>query len=258
MKWQHECKLDWLKARQSFLTATDVADLLPFTKTGKPRTVTPEMYRKVLSRKLVDLGPSDCVSVGAAARGHLLEPYAIDQLNYLIEYAPVLLKANSKFYHWDDCLVRRAVTNKLAFSPDACDIEQPPDTIVTAHPTMIAEVKSYSAERHVVCGYTSKDRLEERWQIATAMAVCDSIKLAYVVFFNPSYKTPVYLFEYTREDLEDEIEEVKKVEKAWDDYLVTGGSPIDSFAINVDISEKEIIEDIIEKEKLSPVKSIIE
>ena len=53
-KWFHKCSLDWLRARQNYLTATDVKELLPVTKTGRKRTITDENY-EVYSAKYDEL-----------------------------------------------------------------------------------------------------------------------------------------------------------------------------------------------------------
>ena len=77
MDWKHKCSLDWLRERQRYLTATDVKSLIPVTKTGRPRKITDMERLKVRASKMVTLTEEDCWSYGAAARGHLLEPYAI-------------------------------------------------------------------------------------------------------------------------------------------------------------------------------------
>ena len=145
-KWFHKCDIDWMEARLNFLTATDVRELVPFTKTGRKRTIGDEQYLKVLSRKLVNVTEDDCMSYGSAARGHILEPYAIDRYN------EEDFGGNQYLWHWDDMVipVNPSIFGSLAFSPDAMDIEPPKDEIVVCNikPTAIGEVKSYSAEKH--------------------------------------------------------------------------------------------------------------
>lgn len=215
MKWYHICNIDWLKARQQCLTATDVKDLLPVTKSGRPRKITDEDRLKVFSRKLVNLTVDDCESFGPAARGHLLEPYAIDTFN----------GKDRKFYHWDDVIIRYGSSYHLAFSPDACDVPQTysPGLIQVSEMNQqikhIAEIKSYNAEKHVLCGYSNKMDLEERWQIAVAMAVCPTIEDATLIFFNPSMRNEIYSFVYTRNELQSEIDTIIKIEEDWNDFL---------------------------------------
>lgn len=113
-RWYHEVSAEWLKARQAVLTATDVAGLLPeykrYLKAGSPDVPTPgfsALWCKKHSDVYLDTGSSD-----AAARGHIMEPYAIDSWNQ---------QANPTFYHWDDCII----CNKMfGFSPDGMTVPQ--------------------------------------------------------------------------------------------------------------------------------------
>lgn len=248
-KWFHECDLGWLRARRNFLTATDIKELLPVTKTGRKRIVTDENYLKVLSKKLVNLTQDDCKSIGAAARGHVLEPFAIDAFN---RSGAGYVQLN----HWDDKIVTRKNSKKfeLAFSPDAMDIEQGGvDTVVHVDPKVIGEVKCYSPERHLTCGFTLKDELEERWQIAAAMATCDSIEEAYLIFFNPSMDYQLFVSDYDRDDLKDEIKIVKQIEKDWL-LFVDKLDSIDSlwFQTGDPNNEQYIIRQIMKQEELNP------
>ena len=84
MNWEHKCSLEWLLERQKYLTASDIKSLVPVTRTGRPRKVDDEAYFRVLASKLTKLTSEDCWSFGAAARGHILEPYAIDALNVML------------------------------------------------------------------------------------------------------------------------------------------------------------------------------
>lgn len=247
-KWFHTCNKDWLLARQRFLTATDVKDLLPVTKTGRKRTVGDDSYWKVMARKLVNITPDDCVSTGAAARGHILEPYAIDEFNF----AEI---CEQKLYHWDDALVTKTSVSPygLAFSPDAMSIEHNGELLVKTNvPLTIAEVKSYSAERHLICGHTDKMELEERWQIATAMATCD-VEEAYLIFYNPSLAAQLFVVHYDYEDLEREIDIVLDVEKNWLDFVHSmNQKDHHKIIIGSTDEEQQIINKIMKKEELNP------
>ena len=268
-KWFHKCSLEWLKARQHYLTATDVKELLPVTKTGRKRSVGWENYMKVLASKKVNLTEADCVSTGAAARGHILEPYAIDRYNEE-DFGGRWL------FHWDDILIAKFVPFGLAFSPDALDkksdsnvwikdSEGNTNTTITVGsgpfgPNVLGEVKSYSPERHMLCGYTPKGELEERWQLATAMAVCDTIDEAFLLFYNPSMQDQLYIVDYARTDLSNEIATVLEIEDNWLNWLdhlyqldcnhYVQGNPEE---------EQAIIRGIMKSEELNPegMKSVI-
>lgn len=260
-KWFHKCDLGWLKARQRFLTATDVKELLPFTKTGRKRTVTDENYIKVLAGKLVNLTEQDCVSVGAAARGHVLEPYAIERFNKENVFGSLRL------HHWDDTVVSRPKPDlySLAFSPDAVNFEQVNHERNYMLPWIeaseikegietIGEIKSYYPERHLLCGFTPKEELEERWQLATAMAVCDSIKEGYLLFYNPSMENQLFIVDYDRTDLADEIEAVLEVEQNWLAWrTATLGKLQEHYVANGNRNEEQsIIDGIMKLEELNP------
>lgn len=267
-KWFHVCDLDWLKTRQKCLTATDVKDLLPVTRTGRKRTIDDEDYLKVMARKLVNLTPDDCVSVGAAARGHVLEPYAIQMFNDNLDS----MMDCYELYHWDDFVIgkKNRQVFGLAFSPDAMNISMSQQLYAVnedgtlkmdnKNPVSIGEVKSYSPERHMVCAYTDPQDLEERWQLATAMAVCDTIDVAHLLFYNPSMRNQLYVVTYDRVDLEQEIEIVKQVETDWLSWLSNLGK-LDHgqlFTGSID-REQSIIDQIIKQEELNPdnMKSVI-
>ncbi len=219
MKWEHKCSLTWMKMRQVHLTASDVKRLLPVTSTGRKRTIDETDYMKVYASKLKVLTEEDCMSYGAAARGHILESYAIDTLN------DVLNKHNKKeMYWWDDELLIRNPQVKwgLAFSPDALSILPYDYYDFGEKPIAMAEVKCYNEEKHIITAYTEKNKLEERWQIATAMAVLDSIEEAYLVLFNPDmYRMRCAIREFDRNDLAEEIEIVNKIESDWLDFVNT-------------------------------------
>ena len=253
-QWRHKCSLDWMRERQKHLTATDLREyLLPVTKTGRARKVADESYLKVMARKLYNITEQDCISTGAAARGHVLEPYAIDFYN---TYSP-----NAKLHHWDDAVIVKDMSQDygLAFSPDALDVVAPGNVVLSCdevgNAEVVGEVKSYSHERHLVCCCTPKEQLEERWQVATAMAVCENIKRAFILFYDPSMNEQLGLFEYERDELRDEISMILEAECKWlkwvdgffdglFDYSDIIGGPKER--------EVEIIKAIMKSEELNP------
>lgn len=250
MDWKHKCSLDWLRERQRYLTATDVKSLIPVTKTGRPRKITDMERLKVRASKMVTLTEEDCWSYGAAARGHLLEPYAIDALNdYLVDCGAT----RQMFFHWDDELIH-VPGSVLAFSPDAMDIPQHVSNGATPH--AIAEVKCYSTERHLMTGFTPKSQIEERWQIATAMATLDSIDYAYLVLFDPRLDDDYRLFVimYERHDLRDEIDTIYNVAMDWDSFYTLGMplSPDTSHSLD-GLDEAEIVDELEHAQRLNPV-----
>lgn len=249
MEWKHVCDLMWLRERQKYLTASDIKSLVPFTKTGRPRKITDIDRLKLLAKKQVKLTPDDCYSYGAAARGHLLEPYAIDALNdWFIDRGAT----RQMFFHWDDELITLP-NRELAFSPDALDIPQLHND--DAVPTMMAEVKCYSPDRHIATAYTMRDEIEERWQIATAMALLDTIERAYLVLFNPSMmKNRLFVIEYDRQSLKDEIAMVAKVELDWLLFKMSGPIlPCTTERGDEGLDESDIIDELERAQRMNPV-----
>lgn len=251
-KWFHKVSLKWLQERQKCLTATDVMELLPVTKTGRPRKIGDEQYLKVYARKKVHLVKSDCESTGVMARGHVLESYAIDEFNFSEIH-------QDKLYHWDDLIITKPFHTYLGlgFSPDAMDIKPPAGhgRTVNVPATAIAEVKCFSADRHYERGCTDKMQLEERWQIAVAMAVCTSIKEAYLLFYNPSVEVQMFYIKYDRMELADEIDTVLDVEDKWLTWLDNSLPTLlntNHGIIGKPDEEQEIIDKIIKDEELNP------
>ena len=251
MKWEHKCSLEWMTARQNCLTASDVKELLPYTATGRPRKIGNEQYIKVLARKKAQLSDDDTLSLGAAARGHILEPEAIKFYNE--ERDPAVYPM---LYHWDDLVVSRYKRYELGFSPDAMDI-RPPFALGprinfdNIEPHTIGEIKCYSPERHLLCGTTTPMKLEERWQVAVAMAVCPSVEYGILLFYNPSMEKQMFCVSYSRYDLKDEIEKVREVEEAWKDWL---GAPSfwNPMFLGNKSAELRIIEELEARARLNP------
>ena len=80
--WYHEVSEDWLKARKNFLTATDIVGLIPeykrYKKNGKAGI--PPAFAALWEKKHSDIAV-DPRSYKDAARGHILEPYAVYTYN---------------------------------------------------------------------------------------------------------------------------------------------------------------------------------
>lgn len=244
MEWKHECSLAWMQERQKFLTASDVKALLPYTATGRAKKITDEDYLKVYAKKMIQLTEADCISRGAAARGHILEPFAVEEYNANRKAIMPLL------YHWDDIVVSKGPQDYLAYSPDALDVR----ITESRKPTSLGEVKCYSPERHLSVAMMDKSKCEERWQVATAMAVSPTIKTARLILFNPDMKAKsarLFVKTWERCDLADEIRAIEDVERKWLDFI----DDVDSgkFRLLNDITPKHVrnteeILDIIEEE----------
>ena len=253
MIWKHKCSLEWMKTRQCYLTASDIKELLPVTKTGRARKVTEENFWKVYANKIIQLTEDDTWSNGVMARGHLLEPFAIQEYNAWAD------NHNARhLYHWDDMVVPKhdCGYQRLAFSPDAMSFEQPYHDVARydheiPELTVIGEVKSYSPDRHLISINSDKIDREERWQIATAMACDKNIVAALLIFFNPALREDRLSFDtYLRSDLEEEIKIIEDIEDKWIAFL----DCLDDervLTLPCSITEQEIIDKI--ESPLNPV-----
>lgn len=251
LNWEHKCDLGWLRQRQQFITASDIKRLIPFTKTGRPRVVNDATRLNVMAGKMINLTEEDCMSYGAAARGHILEPYAIAAANDMLLD---LTRRKNVLKWWDDemvCFLDRS----LAFSPDALDVPMDGDFTKAR---VIGEVKCYTPEQHLAVAYTEKDKIEERWQIATAMAVLPSLDTGYLILYNPRMKErKVFLIEWDRDELSKEIDTILQVEKDWDEFVENGplhhNLPNNGCWANIGLSEDALIHVIEKKKGVNPV-----
>ena len=247
MEWIHKCSLEWLQKRQKYLTASDVRKLIPLTATGRSRKVDEETYLKVYANKLTMLTKDDCISYGAAARGHLLEPFAVEALNQILDKKLLTMK----FYHWDDEIIS-VEGRSLAFSPDAMTHQDD-----ASYADGLAEIKCYSDEKHLATACRNKRFIEERWQIACAMAVLDNIDYAFLVLFNPRMTelARTFAIRYSRHDLQDEIDMILKIEDDWNRFVERirhRGFPTPAvFSHDAGKDESEIIEILEKSERLS-------
>ena len=211
MQWIHRVKPEWLVARKDYLTASEIMKLLPTTPTGRPRAGLDDALMKVWAYKQAEVSEDDVISTGVMARGHIMEPYALEALNKtgLLPFT---------MYHWDDTLIHSA--DGIAVSPDSLDVEQPADCPVSlagCDATQVVEIKAYNAAAHYEAGMTtSLGMLPERWQLATAMYVMPTIMGGHLVFFNPNVVHPLFVHSFTRSDLEAELEMIKEIKaKYW-------------------------------------------
>lgn len=262
MKWEHKCSLDWMEYRQRELTFSSIKPLIPETATGRPKKITDEDYLKVYGTCFGIIDDDSCVSYGAAARGHIMEPYAVDFWNHAVP--------SNKMFHWDDQVIWNTVhgiSGSVGFSPDALNIphelKDPSISVdeLEDEPTEMLEIKSYDTSKHLVCGFTPKDRLQERWQIAMGMLVCPSIQLGHVLFFDPRCEQGCFVHSYRRFELQHEIDTLKDAAGNYYDWLHTflGRGALSAAAVNLGQptalklpGEKEIYQRYIQERGLNP------
>ena len=215
--WRHVVDKEWMMARTHYLTASSIKNILPITETGRKRSqaqIEANMLKIASSFSTEYISDEDCVATGMAARGHLLEPIAIEEANK---------GANLNLYHWDDIIL---VKDFLGWSPDAMSIPQTKKTALydikkdgAPCPTNIGEVKSYGMERHMVSIRTDKKDCPERWQLAVGMALLKNCQFANLIFFNPDSTIRLAIKTYSRKDLEEEIKMVEEAEASFKEFL---------------------------------------
>lgn len=222
-EWKHDVSADWLITRRYFLCASDIRNLLADykrIKEGKIELMQAQQFAKVYGSKQVT--EVDTSSYGPMARGHIMEPYAVDEYNTW---------RGTDFHWWDD----KIITNfSLGFSPDALDIPPVPGVqaimretdgkLATAAgmvdaPTAMLEIKSYEAGNHYQrkMAFAAGQPLEERWQIACGMAVCNTIEEGTVLFYAPQCDD-MFEVTYLKDHLEKEIETIREIDGMWNEF----------------------------------------
>jgi len=225
--WEHEVEVAWLEARREVITATELARLRPklarmtnAQRMGKQ----PHPDFVMLYGSKQESGRPDPRSFGAAARGHVMEPYAVREFNHRAE--ELGWEDVPHFYHWDDMLI---VCPGLGagYSPDAMDAsmtaaakEAARECVaglseLTPRPTAMLEVKCYDAAHHYKAGMTEPSSLPERYQVAAAMCVDRKIERGWLAFYNPGVPDHMFTVGYTREELADEVAELDEVLRIW-------------------------------------------
>ena len=229
-RWYHEVSAEWLKARQTVLTATDVAGLLPeykrYLKAGSPDIPTPG-FSALWCKKHSDMY-LDTASTEAAARGHIMEPYAVESWN---------MQASPSFHHWDDCII---CNKTFGFSPDAMVIPQMTNDVrleVTSDgkfivadnnmhydtPDEVMEIKCYAPDQHMKAIVEDRMEHKELMQLAMAFVVLPNLEAIRILWFCPGAPISMFTEKYTCDDLHDQIRwimEIAEVYKACDDYWI--------------------------------------
>ena len=252
--WYHEVSKDWLKARKNYLTATEIAGLIPEYKRmlkAEEGTISPG-FAALWAEKL-SIGEVDPASFAAAARGHWMEEPCIDSWN---------AQRKEKMYHWDDTLIAKG---RVCFSPDGMSIEQPSadvewvakDGVISnasgthTQPSFIIEIKSFEPAHHMKCVIADKMDQEQKIlvQLATAFYVLDGLDWAELVFFCPGAPISMKAFEYTRDDLKVEIELVEKIHEMYAQTIKQCEElPVDLVA---QCNEDEVYKQMVEENQLN-------
>lgn len=244
--WVHKVSLEWLKERQKYITASDIAGLTDKTDSGRKRSqaIIEQNFIKTFADKSRILTEEDCVSTGAAARGHVMEPIALRLFQH--KYG---IEAN----HWDDFILTKG---NIGWSPDGLDRKQPISEVRMSGIYIKAsrgfEIKCYYAEKHLATGMAYKLTLPERWQIATAFYVCPTLKRMDLILYNPSLdKFQMMLHSYYPEELEEELQQIEEIDKKVDDMWDTIESVacLTEVAINSPLTEESIYADYERKQR---------
>jgi len=223
--WKHEVSIDWLKARQDVITASEIIKMLPEYKRHLKKPGDPSPGFIALAYEKLSKREPDPMSTGAAARGHIMEPYAVEEWN--------IWWTGKQIHHWDDILIKR---NGLGFSPDGMDIPQQSSMGVVvdwseknkclaiqndtyAPPKYILEVKCYEPKQHAKAILTDPREADERWQVAVAFMVLPSLEEAYVMWYCPDSPVPMAYTSYTRHDLESEIKTITNMVKLFHESM---------------------------------------
>ncbi len=239
-RWHHEVSAEWLKARQQVLTATDVASLLPeykrYLKAGSPDKPTPG-FSALWCKKHSDVY-LDTESVGAAARGHVMEPYAVDAWNK---------QASPKFYHWDDCIIIDS-TGKLGFSPDALTVEQDNANKITFKNKCEAmEIKCYEPAQHMKAIMKPKLEHDELMQLAMSFVVLPKLEIARLTWYCPGAPIAMFSQQYDSDDLHDQIRWIMEIAEVYYDKVcpamekaVAGGTWMDAIYTEDEIYQEHL------------------
>lgn len=217
MFWKHDVSEAWLKARKQVLTATEISKLVPELKRmkKKPGEISPG-FASVWAEKHSEMA-LDTGSVGPAARGHIMEPWVVSAYNEQVT-------AGERFNHWDDCVI---MNDLVGFSPDAMDQAQQDDTpklkvspdgnrmlgggMMYPSPKRIMEIKCYEPANHMKACITPKMEHKELMQVAVAFHVLPKLQKAKLCFCCPGAPIPMFIEEYTRDDLKEQLELIRQV-----------------------------------------------
>lgn len=192
MEWRHSVKLAWLLVRMHHLCASEVGKVMVYDRYGNMRT--PEDIGKRFWSYRVEKfrmpQPGDEKSTGAAARGHVLEPVAID-------LAKKLKLIPSGFMHLDDVLVGEKASGidlTLGWSPDGvlanghlpdCNQAWWPNDVPIVEGVEVKCLAPAGHAKNATCQIKDSDYY---YQLATAFAACPSLERMHLILYNPDLK----------------------------------------------------------------------
>ena len=214
MDWVHEVDKEWMLARKKYLTATEAISLITEAKKYNGSKLGPVVIGLWGEKNSIE--EPETMSYGPAARGHKMEPFALEIASKW---------TGISCHHYDDVII---TNGNIGFSPDGMDIVADNfdyGTIIdytklkryeSDKPTVF-EAKCYSSRRHTQKYMEAKEKHEERYQIAYAMLVIPYLEQGVLVFYNPDCGHEFEPVIYSRDDLKDEIETLKKVVNMWND-----------------------------------------
>lgn len=257
--WYHEVSGAWLEAKRKVLSATEIKSLLPEHKRNKKAKLGKDEvspgFAALWAEKNSTTKPETEAPSRAAARGHIMEPWAVRSWNDQVATEP-------SFWHWDDCVIAR---NGVGFSPDAMNVPQTTDKVglsVAPHsnllitkngfkaaaPSDIMEIKSYETAHHMKCCLKNKMDHDELMQLGTAFYVLPSLERAVLLFFCPGAPRSMHSELYTRDDLKEQIklveeiaEEYKRMSKILEDKF----NPNDTSVMHALCTEEEVYLDFL-------------
>lgn len=214
-RWYHSVNPDWIKARREVFTATELRSLIPaykrWLKKDDPDAIDPDFCALVAEK--LSTGSYDTNTFSWAARGHIMEPYAVEEFNKIV---------GTFLCHWDDCIIMDKERH-VGFSPDALSISQSDWKVPKVSAEVlnglhehefhtILEIKCYAPAKHMKAIFSDPKDLDERYQIAVAMLTCPWIQRGFLVFYNPTLNFDddtsgaVHICSYGRKELEEEIQ----------------------------------------------------
>lgn len=227
-EYEYRSGMGWLDARRGYLTASQIVKLLPEYKrvcAGKVEADKAPAFLALAAEHMQEPTEDMAESRGAAARGHVMEPYAVTDYNLWLAAQEAKgvqtinsLPTSTRFYGLDDLVIIDDLA-KLGWSPDGCDIwpqyidkDKAPGSICQVEHGI--EIKSYTLEqatKKLACGW---DKVDERWQCACAFAVVPTLKTMSLVFYLPQIKT-FRSHVYKCKDLKSEIQDIVGMSHVW-------------------------------------------
>lgn len=240
--WVYSSDPAWLHQREDYLTATDFKELKPSIARASKEAlagarILPKFAAVWMSKHAHYSTQYECNSYGAEARGHILEPYAVELYNSTY---------GTDFAHWDDCLI---VRDKVGYSPDAIRGIQCPGEVVIhtdeVGPKELLEIKSYSIDRHGQQLGIRPTATDERFQVAWSMYVSPSIEVGHIAFYHPDAPIPLIVKDYTRDDLKEELSLARQVDELYQRNCSLIEQEYLMHAVKSGKTEQEIFEEVM-------------